>query len=87
MSREQVLAMNGHLGQALKLIETGAAANNAGIREHMKQFFSIAEEIEREIAKRKFLLFKKSKPTNFTQLGFSRNRLSRISSVSMYRLK
>ena len=42
--------MNRHLGTALKLIEEGSANNNARIREEMKQFFSLAEQIEKAIA-------------------------------------
>ncbi|KAK8881156.1 hypothetical protein M9Y10_003886 [Tritrichomonas musculus] len=43
--------MNKHFANALALIEDGAADNNAQIREEMKQFFTRAEEIEKEIAK------------------------------------
>lgn len=43
--------MNRHFSAALALIEEGSADNNAKIREEMKQFFSRAEEIEKEIAK------------------------------------
>ena len=42
--------MNRHLGAALKLIEEGSANNNAQIREEMKRFFSLAEQIEKAIA-------------------------------------
>ena len=46
-----VREMNRHLGTALTLIESGAADNNAQIREEMKQFFQQAAEIEKDIAK------------------------------------
>lgn len=47
---DTVRQMNRHLGTALKLIEQSAADNNAQIREEMKQFFSKAEQIMKDIA-------------------------------------
>jgi hypothetical protein len=61
MSRERVREMNAHLGEALKLIELGSATNNAGIREEIKQFIGIAEEIEREIARHEVCSLRKVK--------------------------
>ena len=56
MDRSQLVRqMNQHLGAALKLIEDGAAKNNAQIRNEMSQFFQQAELIEREIAKNEVL--------------------------------
>ena len=46
-----VRKMNAHFCRALVLIEEGAAANNAEIRDEMKNFFKQAEEIEKEIEK------------------------------------
>ena len=43
--------MDRHLGEALVLIEEGSSLHNAKIREEMKQFFAMAELIEKEIAK------------------------------------
>lgn len=47
---DTVRQMNRHLGTALKLIEQSSADNNAQIREEMKQFFSKAEQIMKDIA-------------------------------------
>ena len=47
-----VTEMNAHLSKTLELIEKSAADNNAKIREEVKQFFSCAEQIETEIAKK-----------------------------------
>jgi hypothetical protein len=75
MSRDQVTQMNLHLGEALKLIEAGAAENNAGIREHMKQFFHIAEEIEREVAKREVFSLQKVKANELRAIEFQKEQV------------
>jgi hypothetical protein len=53
--------MNRHLGEALQLIGTGIADHTSQIREEMKQFFAIAEQIECEIAKKEVASINKVK--------------------------
>ena len=45
-----VKEMNSHIGNALKLIEAGCADNNEQIRHEIKQFFTLAEQIQKMIA-------------------------------------
>jgi ABC-type phosphate transport system auxiliary subunit len=75
MSGDRVREMNHHLGQALKLIEAGSAANNAQIREEMKQFFAIAEEIERRIAKAEVSSVRKVKNTELMAIEHQRQQV------------
>lgn len=51
LKSELVKEMNRHFSAALGYIEEGSADNNSKIREEMKQFFILAEQIEKEIAK------------------------------------
>jgi gas vesicle protein len=75
MLRGEIQRMNCHLGEALKLIEEGSATNNATIREHVKQFFSIAEELEREIAKREVKSLQKVKANELRAIQFQKEQV------------
>lgn len=47
---ESVRKMKEHFANALRLIEASASENNDKIREEIKSFFSLAQEIQRKIA-------------------------------------
>jgi hypothetical protein len=67
--------MDHDLGQALKLIKAGSAANNTQIREEMKQFFAIAEKLERRITKAEVSSLRKVKNTELRAIEHQRQQV------------
>lgn len=76
LNSDLVREMNKHLGEALILIEEGCAANNAKIRQEMKNFFTKAEIIEKGIAKNEVLSLDKVKNNELRAIREEQERVN-----------